>query len=307
VASTRTLDDLIMRYVGERIRRGEIQGTTARNVRNHLVMFSASFAARPLDQLGPRSLERWVEEMTKADLAKSTQALRISSVRGFAKWCVRNGHVVKDWTMDSPVIRRPRRMPRDMTNDHVRAALKQARDERERLLVLLTWGCGLRCVEVSRLNVDDYERATSRLFVVGKAMHERWVSVPPAVRAAIDAYLATETHMSGPLIRTHTCDKRRLGPERISGILGRLCRDAGFKVRNYDGRSAHGFRAAGASDLLEAADGDLLVVQEFLGHANPATTGLYLRQAGMARQAAAQNRRELGAEGPDPGELKEAA
>jgi integrase/recombinase XerC len=290
VGATHSLDALILSYVGERIRRGEIQGNTARNIRNHLFLFAESFGQRPVDQLGVRAIERWVEQMEKAGTAKSTQALRLSSLRVFAKWCVRNGHVTKDWTMDAPQIRRARQIPRDMDRHHFELVLKMARDERERLIVWLMFGCGLRCVEVSRLNVDDYEKATGNLFVTGKALHERYVPVPLPVRAAIASYLATETHHSGALVRTHTDDKRRLGPGRISGIIGRLCREAGIKVRNYDGRSAHGLRSGGASDLMDEC-GDIRVVSEFLGHVNIATTDRYLLRRGLEKIREAQDRR----------------
>lgn len=302
-ASTRTLDDLIMRYVGERIRRGEIQTKTARNVRNHLFLFSASYGRRPLDQLGPRAIERWVEEMERAGMAKSTQALRLSSVRVFAKWCVRNGHTLKDWTADAAPIRRPRQIPRDMDNNHAALVLDQAGTERLRLLVLLMFGCGLRCVEIARLNVDDYERATGLLFVTGKGGHQRYVPVPDVVRAGIDLYLTAAGHTTGALVRSETPDRRRVSPERISGLVGNLIRRAGIKVRRYDGRSAHGLRSAAASDVYEACR-DPQVVQEFLGHANLATTSVYLRRRGLELVAEAQNRRRLNVpDAPDPGQL----
>lgn len=288
LTSARTLDGLIMQYMGERIRRGEMQAVTARNVRNHLSLFARSFGGRPLDQLGPRAVERWLEEMTRAGTAKSTQAVRLSSLRVFARWCVLNGHVAKDWTLSAPQVRRPRQIPRDMDNNHAAAVLEQARDERERLMVLLMFGCGLRCVEVSRLDVDDYDRSSGLLFVTGKGGHQREVPVPDVVRAAIDAYLAVESHATGALIRTQTDDRRRLGPERISGLVGRLIRRAGVKVRNHDGRSAHGLRSAAASDLYDACK-DPQVVQEFLGHANLATTSIYLRRRGLQRVRDAQH------------------
>lgn len=293
-APSRTLDELVIRYVGDRLRRGDITKDTARNIRNHLMLFARSFGNRPLDQLGPRAVERWLEEMTVDGTAKSTQALRMSSLRVFARWCVLGGHVTKDWTLAAPKVRRPRQMPRDMDNDHAAAVLAQARDERERLMVWLMFGCGLRCVEVSRLNVDDFDRRAGLLFIVGKGLHEREVPVTGAVVAAIDAYLATETHSTGPLIRTHTEDKRRVGPGRISGIMRRLVSAAGIKVRNYDGRSAHGLRAAAASDLYDQCQ-DPQVVQEFLGHANLATTSVYLRRRGVERVRDAQQRRRTAA------------
>jgi integrase len=62
-------------------------------------------------------------------------------------------------------------------------------------------------------------------------------------------------------------------------MVSRVIARTGLKVRPYDGFSAHGLRAGGASDLLEACGGDLRVAMEFLGHANLATTSIYTRRA----------------------------
>lgn len=283
----RTLDALILRYIGERLRRDEITPLTARNIRNHLFLFSRSFGNRPLDQLGPRAVERWIEE--QAEAAKATRALRLSSVRTFARWAVTNGHIPKDFTIGAPKVRRPRQVPRDMDNDHADSVLRQAHDQRSRLIIMLMFGCGLRCVEISRLNVDDFDPSTGLVHVTGKAMHQRQVPVPDHVREAIDSYLAENGHGQGPMIRRAT-DGGRLGPERISGLVRNMIAKAGIKIRNYDGRSAHGLRSAAASDLYDACK-DPLVVQEFLGHANLQTTSIYLRRPALERVREAQAQR----------------
>lgn len=284
-----TLGPYVLRYVGERKRRGEIQPNTARNVRNHLIHFADSYGNRPLRQLSYKAVERWLEQMHHDGLAESTKALRLSSLRNFARWCVLNDVVPKDWTLLAPKVRRPRVMPRDMTNEHVALILAEAATERELLIGWLMFGCGLRCIEVHRLDVEDLDRTTMMLHVVGKARHEREVPVPPPVLTAWNAYLSANGHTTGALIR-HAEGVGRLGPERISGIVGRLCRDSGVKVRRYDGRSAHGIRAAAASDLFDACL-DAVVVQEFLGHASLAAGRPYLRRASATRVRDAQDRR----------------
>lgn len=285
-----TLTPLVLRYVGGRQNTGDISRLTARNVRNHLMGFALSFGNRPLDQLGHRAVERWIGEMDAGGLAKSTQASRLSSLRCFARWCVLNGEVAKDWTLGAPKIRRPRRVPRDMTADHFAAMLPCCRSARERLVVWLMFGCGLRCVEVHRLDVEDLDPITGILHVVGKARHERHVPIPPQVALAWAVYLAEVGHGSGALIRNELDPARRLGPERISGLVRRITADAGIKVRRFDGRGAHGLRACAASDLYDAC-GDPHIVQAFLGHASMATTSIYMRRADLGKMAEAQGAR----------------
>lgn len=285
-----TLGPVVIRYVGDRLRLGEITKLTARNIRNHLLDFAHMHGARPLTQLGPRSVERWVARMHQRGLAPSTQALRLSSLRTFAKWCVRQGLVKADWTANAPKVARPRQVPHDMTNDHVARVLAACENPRDAAIVWLMFGCGLRCVEVSRLNVDDWDQVSQDLFVVGKGRNERRVPVPAPTAAALTQYLGWAGHGSGAMIRRLDGNGGRLGPERISGRVGVLTKRAGVRVRRFDGRGAHGIRAAAASDLYEACE-DPLIVQEFLGHASLATGAIYLRRAKLTKVRDAQQRR----------------
>lgn len=287
-----TLGKHVIQYVGERLRRGEIQKVTARNVRNHLLNFAESWGMRPLAQLSHKAVERWLEEMTATGMAPGTKALRLSSLRNFARWCVITDVVRKDWTLLGPKVRRPRVMPRDMNNQHVALTMAEASNTRARLICWLMFGCGLRCVEVSRLNVEDLDRVTMEVHVTGKGGHERIVPVPREVVRAWDTYLDEAGHRQGALVR-HADSPKRLGPERISGLVGRLVRQAGVKVRNHDGRSAHGFRAAGASDLYDVCH-DPKVVQEFLGHASLEAGRPYIRRAERSQVREAQDARDLG-------------
>ena len=289
---TTTLGPIVHRYLVDRRRRTEITDITARGLRNHLLSFADSFGQRPLSQLGTRAVERWQE--TGADLAPSTRSVRLSSLRGLARWCVLHDVVAVDWTLGLPPVRRPRARARDLSlTEFVRihAACHSARD---RLLVWLMYGAGLRCVEIHRLDVDDVDVAKAVVFVTGKAGHQRYVPIPAPLISALHIYLAAAGHGSGPLVRTEDGRNRRLGSNRISHIAGRLVADAGLKLRPYDGRSAHGLRAAAASDIYDTCH-DPQVVQEFLGHAGLGNLHVYLRRAQLERVRQAQDARRWAA------------
>jgi integrase/recombinase XerC len=286
-AGPTTLGPIVQTYIGERQRRGELMPDTVRTVRNHLYQFAAFWGRRPLDQLSHKAVDRWIEIMHASRMATSTQATRLSSLRTFARWCVLNRVVDRDWTIGAAKVRRPRVTPRDVTNDHFWRVLAAARTPRERLIVWLMFDVGCRAVEVHRLNVDDVDLAIGEVFLVGKGLHERSTPFTPALRTALDEYLDVAGHGTGALIRTEDDRRARLGKERISGIVGHLFRISGVKRRPYDGRSGHGLRAAGASDLADVVD-DIRVVQQFLGHAGLQNLGPYLRRAEQRRVLEAQ-------------------
>lgn len=290
VSPIATLTPFVLRYVGDRLRRGEIKPVTARSIRNHLLDFALMWARRPVDQLSYKAAERWVEHMTAKGLAPGTQNAHLSSLRCFSRWCVRERIVTRDWMLEAPKVRRPRGIARDVNNDHFVRVLATARDTREALIVWIMFDAGARCVEVHRLNVEDVEREARQVFLTGKGGHQRYAPISDHTLRAMDAYLDDNGHHSGPLIRRHD-NGQRLGPERISGLVGRMFRASGVKARPYDGRSAHGLRAAAATDLYEQCE-DPRLVAEFLGHADLQSLSRYVRRGTMDQIRAAHSLRE---------------
>lgn len=276
--TTTPLGRLAHQYVTERLRSGQIVRLTADANRCHLRSFVESFGNRPIDQLGHAAVQRWLEMLERKGYAAATRSVHMSTLRGFAKWCVLHKHVKTDWTIHAPKIRRSRQVPRDLTAAHFNLIIDAAPDSRARCALWLMFGSGLRCVEVSRLEVDDLDRASGFLFVTGKGGHQGFVPCPAPVLTAIDTYLAESGHTSGPLIRPVRGPIRPLSPSRISHFAIQAIRDAGVKIRKGDGRTAHGLRAAAASELYDTCR-DPRIVQQFLRHAHLQTTSVYLRRA----------------------------
>lgn len=272
------LGRLAVRYVSDRQKAGQITRLTAEANYRHLRSFVESFGHRPLTQLGHAAVQRWLEGMEKHGYAAATRSVHLSTLRGFAKWCVLHRHAKTDWTIHAPKIRRSRQVPRDLTTDHFDTLVAAAPDLRSVAVIWLMFGSGLRCVEVSRLQVDDLDRASGFLFVTGKGGHQGFVPCPPPVVEAIDAYLNEGGWHTGQMIRPASGANRPLSPSRVSHIACDLMSSAGVKIRRGDGRSAHGLRAAAASELYDSCR-DPRIVQQFLRHQHLQTTSVYLRRA----------------------------
>lgn len=280
-------------YVAERRKRGEITARTAANLRYALDSLDRSFGGRPLHQLTRRAIERWME--TIGHLAPSTRRNHLAAARGFARWLVDQGLLDRDPTDGIARIRQPRSVPRAMPEHDVATLLRSLPDLRARAIVALMVGCGLRCVEVARLETTDFDAETLTLRVVGKGGHERELPVPAATAEAVESYVRSVGGVySGPLIRSTRVPSHGLSAPTISTYASRWMRDAGLKVGRWDGRSAHALRHTAASDVLDRCH-DLRVVQEMLGHEHLSSTSIYLRRAGMARLREAMEGRDYGA------------
>jgi integrase/recombinase XerC len=244
-----------------------------------------------MSQFGPKAIDRWLESI--ATRAPATRREYLSRVRTFVRWLVAEGVIGSDVTAHVAPVTQPRQVPQTLTTDEVRRLLHACPDERARAIVWLMVGCGCRCIEVSRLNVQDYDPTSRTVVLVGKAGHQRQIPVPSNVADALDCYLDVVGRTAGPLVRT--VEGQRMAAKTVSSYVRRWMRDADVKSAPLDGRSAHALRRTAASDVMESS-GDVRIVQEMLGHArNETTARSYLRPVAIATMRAAMEGREYGA------------
>lgn len=287
-----TLSDLAAlahQYLRTRVRKGEIGTVTARQQRPILFAFAATYGDRPVSKLSKRHINKWLE--ARSHLKASTRRNQLSIVRAFTAWLVEERHITVDPMRGVKSPRQPRTAPRAMPAGDVGRLLRTAPDARGRAIVSLAVGCGLRCVEIARLHVEDWDRQNDIVRVVGKGGHERDLPVPDMVRRHLIAYLVEHPATVGPMMRSFRDGHSPLKPQTISLLFNEWLREAGVKLSPYDGVSAHALRHTFASDVLERS-ADLRVVQEALGHRNLSTTSIYLRRAGIPKLREAMEGRE---------------
>lgn len=277
---TSTLDTYVQLYLNERRDRAEITANTLRHHRIRLRSLTRSFGARPVTHLTEAAIGRWLFDIRR--MKASSRRSYLSSVRLFCRWMVRRGHLTADPTADVARVKVPRSTPRAIPAAKVAALLRSRPDLRSQAIIWLMVGVGLRCCEVARLEVGDYDPVALTLFIVGKSSNERVVPVPLKLKHILNAYIDSTSWQTGPLIRSDRDPARGLTPARVSVIVGSWMVDCGVKQRRGDGISAHALRHTCASDVLDEC-GDLRVVQELLGHANLATSAIYLRRASQHR------------------------
>lgn len=150
-----SLEFLALRYVTDRTRRGRFRGETPRKITNTLLNFSAHVGPDlPATSLTRRHVEAWANSLT---VAPSTARNRISTVRAFCHWLASEEHIRRDpaRTLESP--RMPRSIPRGMKSDAVNALYSILPDRRAELIVSLMVQEGLRCMEVSNLQLGDID------------------------------------------------------------------------------------------------------------------------------------------------------
>jgi site-specific recombinase XerD len=239
----------------------------------------ATFLARPVGEAKVDDLERWVASMRAAGRASSTIARRVSAVRAYFRHLILIGSRAENPATSLQLPRRGRRLPRALSPVEMERLVEAAngttpRALRDRALVELLYGAGLRVSEAVELQrgAVDVENRIVRL--VGKGGKERIVPLGRPAAEAIRRYLA--------LGRPHL-DRRYRAELFLNARGGALTRAGAFLVlRKLAGRAGlepervhpHLLRHSFATHLLEGG-ADLRSVQEMLGHADLGTTERY--------------------------------
>jgi integrase/recombinase XerD len=206
-------------------------------------------------------------------------ARTLSSVRSFHRFLVREGVTSRDPAAAVSQPKLPRSLPRPLSVDDV-ARLLETPDRgtpvgmRDAAILELLYGSGLRVSELAGLDVDDVDRETGSVRVLGKGGKEREVPLGRWGRDAVDAYLTR----ARPAFATAKSRAALFLNQRG----GRLTRQSCARLLETHARAAglersvtpHTLRHSFATHLLEGG-ADVRVVQELLGHASVATTQIY--------------------------------
>jgi len=217
----------------------------------------------------------------------ATLERKLASLRSFFHYLLREGVCRLDPTAGISAPRKPKRLPNPLPVDDC-AVLVEAEDgersagrseqrrQRDRALVELLYGAGLRVGEVSALDVRDLDLQRGDVRVLGKGGKERVVPLPGAAREALREYLEGRRApglLAQPLfpsLRSRDGELRRLGTRDIRRILKSRAQRVGIVDRVHPHRLRHSY----ATHLLDMG-ADLREIQELLGHASLSTTEKY--------------------------------
>jgi integrase/recombinase XerD len=209
------------------------------------------------------------------------------SVRSFHRFLVDEGHTDADPTGDVGSPRVPQGLPKALAEDEVASLLGAALGEdaigrRDRAILELLYGTGMRISELVGLSLGDVSRDDGVARVFGKGAKERVVPLGRYAQLAIAEWLTA----SGRGAMTPARWARRGDAEALflNARGGRLSRQGAWGiVRRYADKvglghrlTPHVLRHSCATHMLDHG-ADIRVVQELLGHASIATTQVYTR------------------------------
>ncbi|MGE3074468.1 MAG: tyrosine-type recombinase/integrase [Dehalococcoidia bacterium] len=261
---------------------------TRRAYRRHLRDAQRGLGVAHLGEVNGSNLASYRSSILDSDLALSSQRQALAAVRSFLSWVRDLGGPVPTMAVVKTALRTPRGSSsarRSVISEReTQALLESAKDSRERALLAVMLGAGLRVAETTSLAVsdivEDLDGASSLFVRQGKGRKDRHVPIHHDVEELLRAYLSDSgRHLGsdGPLFlaadRGAAGRKRRgLTSRGVSAILASIARRAGIRGKRV---SPHVLRHTFAIRCLRSG-ANVVAIQRLLGHSSLQTTLGYI-------------------------------
>lgn len=226
-----------------------------------------------------RDVRRYVAGLHKDGLAPTTIARKLAAVRAFFRFLVRDERLAVDPTTRIRTPKQPKRTPRFLSADDAARLMEAPGGDgpaalRDRALLELAYGGGLRVSELVGLDLTDLDLGQGTVRVVGKGNKTRVVPIGRHAVTAVGTWLRVRGQLKGkggghPTAVFRNKDGGRLTARSVQRLVERsrgACAEAGA--------TPHWLRHACATHML-GSGADLRSIQEMLGHASLSTTQRY--------------------------------
>ena len=225
------------------------------------------------------AVRAFLGRLVRTGLKKRSIARKLTAVRSLFSHLSREGIVPGDPAAGLRSPKLERRLPRFLDEEEARTAVEMpypedAAGSRDRAMLELFYGGGIRLSELSGLDLDALSVETGTARVLGKGDKERIVPIGRKATDALRLYLDRRVDLIPPGVADERAlflnrRGRRLTDRGIQGIVSRhLLRATGRRL------SPHALRHTFATHLLNAG-ADLNAVKELLGHVSLSTTQVY--------------------------------
>ena len=214
-------------------------------------------------------------------LSKTSVARALAALRSLYRWLAQEGEVEHNPAALVATPKLPKKLPRVPTIEEVNTVLDaempecSAFEQRDRVILELLYGCGIRNSELIGINLDDIRWSNEMILVRGKGRKERYVPFGESARAALQDYLAQRQRM---LPETRRAEKALLinlrGARLTTRSVGRIVKRIAVARGLSPDVHPHTLRHAFGTHMLEEG-ADLRAIQEMLGHERLSTTQRY--------------------------------
>jgi integrase/recombinase XerC len=243
--------------------------------------FAAYAGARDWKAIDHVVIRGFLSHLYEKGLSKTSVARALAAMRSLYRWLAQEGVVEQNPAKLVATPKLPKKLPRVPTIEEMNSVLDgqmpeaAAFPERDRLMLELLYGCGIRNSELTGINLDDIRLSAETILIRGKGKKERYVPFGQTVRNALAAYLpARKTILEEPHRGTPALLINRRGGRLTTRSVGRIIKAVAVAKGLSPDVHPHTLRHAFGTHMLEEG-ADLRAIQELLGHERLATTQRY--------------------------------
>lgn len=220
----------------------------------------------------------FLSELIRHGISKRSVSRKIASLRAFFRYLMGEGLVDKNPTQSLLSPKFEKRLPKYLREEEIEHSLDQIESEtesgaRDRAMVELFYGTGMRLSELVGLDVRDVDLSSGTVGVRGKGDKQRILPIGNTVTRVLRDYLKVR-HRFSPSVQNQAlffnCRGERISTRGVQQIVRRRLGAASEKIQ----LSPHMLRHSFATHLLDHG-ADLQAVKELLGHATLSTTQTY--------------------------------
>ncbi|MFA5097442.1 MAG: site-specific tyrosine recombinase XerD [Candidatus Margulisiibacteriota bacterium] len=229
--------------------------------------------------LTPKGIGQFVQSLSRRGYAASSIMRKTAAVKSFCHFLVGEGLLDLDPSQDMIMPKIPKKLPKalSVSDASALAEFSQKKDKyslRDRAMIELLYGCGLRASELVGLDLNSVNFDSGFVRCFGKGGKERIVPAGAGALTVLKQYLKISRprflkKRKSEALFLDRCGKR-LTRQGLWLLIKKHVRQTGVR----QSASPHTLRHSFATHLLEGG-ADLRSVQEMLGHANITTTQIY--------------------------------
>ena len=228
-----------------------------------------------VEAIGEDEVRGYLGDLGRRGLSARTQARRLATLKAFRRYLKRRGVNGLGFGPELRGPRLPRKLPASLEEHDLAGLLDRTPWDtlreglRDRAILELLYGTGLRVTELTSLKRRDWETREGLIAVRGKGNRERRVPIGQAARRALQTY-EDSLPARGPMAPLFPGRRGNLSQRTVERIVRKHLRRIAQRAR----LSPHLLRHSFATHLLERG-AELRAVQELLGHASLSSTEVY--------------------------------
>jgi integrase/recombinase XerC len=243
--------------------------------------FASYVGSREWTNIDHVTIRGFLSHLYERGLSKPSVARSLAAVRSLYRWLAQEGVVEQNPAKLVATPRLPKRLPRVPTIEEMNTVLDGAMPEaaafpeRDRLMLELLYGCGIRNSELVGINLDDIRASAEAILIRGKGKKERFVPFGGSAASALRAYLPERQRLlSATKKATYALLINRRGGRLTVRSVGRIVKGIAVAKGLSPDVHPHTLRHAFGTHMLEEG-ADLRAIQEMLGHERLSTTQRY--------------------------------